>query len=118
MKRKTILNHKDFFVPKSGVFAPGEIFVVLVKPTKFPGDARYGLVVSKRKFKLAVHRNRAKRLLRDWIAYNESLMLPDIDYIFVAFDKVLDTDRDVGRKEMACALKRVARLYKKYGFEN
>ena len=116
MKRKTILNHRDFFVPESDVFARSESFVVLVKPTKFPGDARYGLIVAKRRFKKAVHRNRVKRLLRDWIAYNESLMLPDLDYVFIALDKMLDTERDMGRKSMMHALKRVARLYKKYGF--
>ena len=72
-------------------------------------DARYGVIASKRTFKLAVNRNRAKRLLRDWIADNENLMLPNMDYVFIARAAVLDCSREIGRKKMANALKKISK---------
>jgi ribonuclease P protein component len=90
--------------------AMAECFVVKAKAAKISGDARYGLIVSKRDFKLAVHRNRAKRLMRDWIAFNEDLMSPELDYVFIAYSQVLDCGREVGRKSMADALVKIAEL--------
>ena len=113
MKRKTIRNHKDFFVSSDDFKMTGLYFITKAKPAKIIGDARYGLIASKRTFKLAVQRNRAKRLLRDWIAFNEDLMLPDFDYVFIARFHILDCSRELGRKKMANMLKRIAKLYKK-----
>ena len=72
-------------------------------------DSRYGIIASKRTFKFAVQRNRAKRLLRDWIAFNEDLMLPDMDYIFIARANILNCSRESGRAKMANALKRISK---------
>ena len=55
-------------------------------------------------FKHAVDRNRAKRLIRDWIAYNEKMMRDDWDYIFVIRRDILNADRDSGREAMRKAL--------------
>ena len=115
MKHKTILKHNDFLTPPDCIVGRSEFFIVKTKLAKYPGDSRYGLVVSKRTFKQAVHRNRAKRLLRDWIAYNEDLMLPCLDYIIIAYDKILDAPRDVGRDCMCKAFKKIARLYRLHG---
>ena len=76
------------------------------------GDARYGLIASKRAFKLAVLRNRAKRVIRDWIAANEKLMSPDLDYVFIIHDTVINHNRDEGRKKLARALVRILKLRK------
>ena len=51
-----------------------------------------------------MHRNRAKRLLRDWIAYNENMMLDDKDYVFVARRAILDATRQEGRDAVRKAL--------------
>ena len=69
-------------------------------------------MVPKKTFKLAVHRNRAKRLLRDWIAFNEDLMNPNLDYIFIAYDQIFMASCDVGRKNMKHLLKKIAKAYK------
>ena len=118
MKRKTILNHNDFITPPDCIIGRSEFFIIKTKLAKYPGDARYGIIASKRMFKLAVNRNRAKRILRDWIAYNEDLMLPMLDYIFIAHDRILGAQRDSGRLCMEKSLKRIARIYRKYGNQN
>ena len=113
MKRKTIRDHKDFKTSLGDYKVHSYNMTVKAKPAKILGDARYGLFVPKRTFKLAVDRNRAKRMLRDWIAFNEDLMLPELDYIFVARDPILTRRRDSGRKEMGYSLKKIAYVYKK-----
>ena len=115
MKRKTILKHSDFVTPPDSIIGRSEFFIIRTKLPTIPGDARYGLVAPKRTFKLAVQRNRAKRLLRDWIAYNEDLMLPCLDYIFIACPRILGAQRDLGRERMRKSLKRIAKTYRIYG---
>jgi len=113
MKRKTIRNHKDFLTPPDGITAVTRFAVIKIKPAKIPGDARYGLIVSKKMSKLATTRNRAKRLLRDWIAFNEKLMLSKFDYIFIARVGILNCSREYGRDRMKKAFRRIKRLVKK-----
>ena len=113
MKHKTIRNHKDFFVAPddaNNFVVRTDCAVVKTKSTKEYGNNRYGIVVAKKLFKLAVHRNRAKRLLRDWIAFNEDLMLPDLDYILIARSSVLNFNREQGRKLIGDAFKQIAKL--------
>lgn len=111
MKRKTIRNHKDFFVSSDGLHTTSDCFIVKAKKAALDGDARYGLVASKRVFKLAVDRNRAKRLMRDWIAFNEDLMLSDLDYIFIAHNCLLNCNRESGRAKVAKALDKISKSY-------
>lgn len=80
------------------------MFFVRACPARFPDDPQYGLIVTKRLFKLAVDRNRAKRLLRDWIKFNENGMCNDLDYIFIARHSILNTTRTDGRTAMRKAL--------------
>ena len=108
MKRKTIRNHKDFLTTSSDPTVISSCFIVKAKSAA-KKDARYGIIASKRTFKLAVQRNRAKRLLRDWIAFNEPLMLPDMDYIFVARTSILNCSRENGRKKIATVLKKISK---------
>lgn len=110
MKRKTIRNHKDFLTAPNDLMVLSDCFILKVKPAKIAGDARYGLVVTKKTFKLAVQRNRAKRLLRDWIAFNEQFMLPDLDYIFIARSGILNSDRENGRAQVFRAFKKITKL--------
>ncbi len=115
MKRKTIIKHSDFSTPPDSIVGRSEFFYIKTRLARFPGDARYGLVASKHAFRLAVQRNRAKRLLRDWIRYNEHLMLPCLDYIFIATPKIWDAPRRLGRDRMRKTLKRIAKTYRLYG---
>ena len=108
MKRKTIRNHRDFFTTPDDPSVSNFCFKIKVK-SAVKKDSRYGLIVAKRFFKLATHRNRAKRLLRDWIAYNEHLMHPNKDYIFIARPPILNTTREDGRKKMAISLKKLSK---------
>lgn len=110
MIRKTIRKHEDFVCASDCIIIRCGLFVVKAKPVKISGDARYGLVVSKREFKLATQRNRAKRLIRDWIAHNENLMLPNYDYIFIVNYDVLTSTRANGRYEVKWALKKITKL--------
>jgi len=111
MKRKTIRNHKDFCMPKNGLRVSMGDFIVKAISTRKPDDPRYGLVVSKRNFKFAVQRNRAKRLMRDWIMANEHLMLPDLDYVFIIYNSVLECDRKKGRRKVKRALVKITKMY-------
>jgi len=113
MKRKTIRNHKDFFVSCGNLKSAADYFMLKAKPAKIPGDARYGLIITKKTFKSAVLRNRAKRMMRDWIAFNEHWMSPDLDYVFILYASVLKCDRELGRKTVAKSLKRVAKTHRK-----
>lgn len=113
MKRKTIRNHKDFIVPRDCISARSDLFLIKTKTAKIPGDARYGIVVSKHNFKSAVQRNRAKRLLRDWIAYNEDLMNQNLDYIFIVNNTILDVNRDLGRAKVKSAFEKITKQYDK-----
>jgi len=90
-----------------------DFFVVKAQSEKIPGHARYGLIASKRIFKLAVERNRAKRLARDWLTVHEDLMLPDFDYVFILQKPILNCHREFGRRNMKRSLKNIARTYRK-----
>ncbi len=90
-------------------------FIIRAKVAKYPDDPRYGLTATKRTFKHAVDRNRAKRLLRDWLRFNEKYLIPEYDYVFIARHAIVDTNptRDAGRDAMGRALRYIQREYKK-----
>ncbi|MDR0741618.1 MAG: ribonuclease P protein component [Rickettsiales bacterium] len=103
--RNTLKKHQDFAMAESDPTAKAKFFIIRAHPTLFQGDARYGLVATKKTFKLAVHRNRAKRCLRVWIREKESLLNPDFDYVFIARRAILDATKDIGIAAMTKALK-------------
>ncbi len=104
MIRDTIKRHEDFAMGENDPVGKCAYFLVRAKPAKYPDDARYGLIVTKKTFKHAVDRNRAKRLIRDWIAFNERMMRPEWDYVFIIRRAILDADRTSGRVAMKKAL--------------
>ncbi len=104
MKRDTIKNHADFAMGENDPTARCAYFLVRAKPAKFSDDARYGIIVTKKTFKHAVDRNHAKRLLRDWLAFNEKMLRPEWDYVFIIRRAILDADRTAGRVAMKKAL--------------
>lgn len=109
--RKTIKNHADFAITPDDLSGLSSFFIVRAKHTLFPNDARYGLVATKRTFRHAVDRNRAKRLLRDWIRFHADMMLPDMDYVFVARAPILKASREEGRTAMRKALHWIQKTY-------
>lgn len=102
--RDTIKNHKHFIMHPDDPVAKSSYFLVRVCPTRWPGNAQYGLIVTKRTFRHAVDRNRAKRLLREWIRRYENYMRPDLDYIFIARAPILGATRDQGYESIRKAL--------------
>ncbi|MBR5153654.1 MAG: ribonuclease P protein component [Alphaproteobacteria bacterium] len=104
MKRNTIKNHADFAPNNNDPTARCAFFLARTKSAKFPDDPRYGMIVTKKSFKHAVDRNRAKRLLRDWIEFNENMMCPEWDYVFVIRRDILSASRTEGRDAMKKAL--------------
>ena len=104
MKRDTIKNHNDFLAGPNDPTARCAYFLVRKKLAKYPDDARYGMIVTKKTFKHAVDRNRAKRMLRDWIAFNEDMMQPAWDYVFIIRRDILGASRTDGRVAMKKAL--------------
>jgi len=111
--RNTIKNHLDFETDRNLPVAGADFFTVRTKMAKFPDDPRYGLVVSKRNFRYAVQRNRAKRLLRDWIQFANEYMCPEFDYVFFARASILDKNitREIGREAMVSALKKIKKQH-------
>ena len=87
--RNTIKNHKDFTIENEDATARCAYCLIRARHIRFPGDPQYGLVVTKRTFRNAVDRNRAKRLLREWIRQNERHMRDDLDYVFIARSMIL-----------------------------
>lgn len=110
--RNTIKNHADFAMTPDDLSGMSAYFIVRAKPAKYQNDARYGLVVTKRTFKHAVDRNRAKRLLREWIRHHENMLMPEFDYVFVARHKILNVAYDQGAESMGKALHWIKKTYK------
>lgn len=110
--RDTIKSHADFHTTDDDPSAKESFFVVRAKPARFPTNPRVGFVATKHTFKLAVERNRAKRLLRDWVRYHERLMCPEFDYIFIARHMILNATRPAGRVAMENALNHIMCKYR------
>ena len=109
--RNTIKNHKDFAFPENGPSVVTPLFIARARKTMWPGDARYGLIVTKRTMKLAVERNRAKRLIRTWLRGNNEIMRLDMDYIFILRRAILDADfvsgMEIVKKSLKCLDKKL-----------
>jgi len=118
MIRDTIKKHSDFAATDNNPSARCAYFLIRAKPAKFPNDARYGLIVTKKSFRLAVTRSRAKRLLRDWIAFHERMMCPGMDYIFIARPAIITATRDDGRTAMRKALNYIRKTVRAQKTEN
>lgn len=102
--RNTIKKHSDFIMPENCPTVRTNLFIIKLNKTKFPKDPRFGLVATKKTFPLAVQRNRAKRLLRAWLIETESLLNPDMDYVFIARSAILESKKPDGVSVMKKAL--------------
>jgi ribonuclease P protein component len=105
--RQTIKKHPDFACAENDLTFKCPLFIARARPTKWDGDAKYGLIVTKRTFRHAVDRNRAKRLLRVWIRLNLAYMSPEMDYIFIARHDILNASLPDGSGLMKRAIKKL-----------
>ena len=102
--RNTIKKHSDFIMPETCLVAKTVFFIAKANKTKFPNDARFGLIATKKTFPLATQRNRAKRLLRAWLNETEYLLNPEKDYVFIARSSILSADKSTGINSLKKAL--------------
>ncbi len=109
MKNKKTLNHREFHTAPDAPTVINGFFIMKIKPARIPGFSRFGVASPKKTFKLAIHRNRARRLLRDWIAFNKDFFSGDYDYIFIARAQTLNCNRETGRKLVYDAIKKMAK---------
>ncbi|MCL1902083.1 MAG: ribonuclease P protein component [Alphaproteobacteria bacterium] len=117
--RNTIKKHSDFIHDADAPKFITEFFILKVRATRFPGDARYGITATKRTFKHATDRNRAKRKLRAWLrtcenaipvnATSRDPMSPDLDYVFIARSAILDAKLPDGVELMKKALRKLGK---------
>ena len=109
--RDTIKKHSDFLMSDEDPTARSPYFFVRAKHARFPENPRVGFTATKRTFKLAVERNRAKRLLRDWVRFHNDLMCDMFDYVFIARPQILEATRESGRIAIEKALRYIAYKY-------
>jgi len=83
-----------------------DFFIARARPTMFE-TGRYGLVATKKTFKHAVDRNRAKRLLRAWIAECKTDMGDKTDFVFIARTAILGATKPDGVAMMRKAVKKI-----------
>jgi len=105
--RPIIKKFKDFALDDNDPTFRTEFFVARARKTKWPGDAKYGIKVTKKTLKRAVDRNRGKRMLRVWIRGCEKYMSPDLDYIFIVRAGILHADFTLAQNLMRSALKKL-----------
>jgi ribonuclease P protein component len=106
--RSTIKKFADFQMPEDAPIFRTEFFVVLMRPTKWPGNAQYGIKATKKTLKFAADRNLAKRRLRALIREYEHMLSPDMDYVFIVRANLALGEFSKIRQMMKLALKKIA----------
>lgn len=109
--RDTIKKHTDFLMSETDPSARSAYFIVRAKKARFADNPRVGFTATKHTFRFAVQRNRAKRLMRDWVRFCSDLLAPEFDYVFIARPPILEASRDSGRDAMFKALQHITRKY-------
>jgi ribonuclease P protein component len=105
--RETIKKHKDFAMTEDEPKFVCMLFIARARLTKWSGNAKYGLIATKKTFRHAVDRNRAKRLLRAWIRSHAEKMSPNMDYVFIARRPILDASLPQGTDFVRKAIKKL-----------
>ncbi|MCL1785588.1 MAG: ribonuclease P protein component [Alphaproteobacteria bacterium] len=105
--RTVIKKYKDFELSDNDPTFRTEFFIARARPTRWPGDAKYGIKSTKKTLRRAVDRNRGKRMLRVWIRGCEKYMSPDLDYIFIVRARILDADFTLAQNLMRTAMKKL-----------
>jgi ribonuclease P protein component len=100
--KNTLKSRRDFDFNDAG-FAAMPAIIVKWKPKRLEAP-RYGMVATKKTFKTAVKRNRARRLIRAWLA--ECGLPAACDIIVIARAPILETGKKDGVAQMKKALKK------------
>lgn len=88
--RKILKKHSEFLKDTGFNNIKTEFFILKTRPCIFKKDPRYGIITTKKVFKLAIERNRAKRRLKaSLIILNEKLS-DELDYIFILKKSILN----------------------------
>ncbi|MDR3208465.1 MAG: ribonuclease P protein component [Rickettsiales bacterium] len=101
--KNTIKSHRDFnFEGEKSISTPA--FIMKYRK-KLRETGEYGLVVSKKIFPHAVQRNRAKRMLREWL---RGCVPPnDFDILLIARTEILQTPMPTGARQMKAIVKKI-----------
>jgi ribonuclease P protein component len=95
--------HRDFnFEGADSAVTPA---MVAKYRKKLHETGEFGLVVSKKVFPRAVQRNRAKRLMREWIRKCE--MPRETDILLIARPKIMQTTLSDGVRQMKSVVRRI-----------
>lgn len=104
--RKTLSRRIDFInISKQIPTFVCDFFILKIRHSIIINNGKYGIVASKKTFEhSAIKRNRAIRLIREWIRLNKEQLNSNIDYVFIARHKILESSLDTGLKYMKQAL--------------
>ncbi|RMF18200.1 MAG: ribonuclease P protein component [Gammaproteobacteria bacterium] len=85
--------------------------LLLARPNTL-GHPRIGVIVSKKASKRAVHRNRFKRLVREFFRHNQA-SLPALDIICIARQDAMALDNPVLTRRLAKAFRKLNERYER-----
>jgi ribonuclease P protein component len=104
--RETLSRTKDFMrLKESNAFFRTHLFVI--NAAKSETDGKYGLIASKKTFKNAINRNRARRLMREWLRLNVEMLQKNTDYVFVLRSSILNAGLEDGLKQTVNAISKI-----------
>jgi ribonuclease P protein component len=101
--KNTIKLHRDFNFEGAGSAVTPSMIAKYRKKLHDTGE--FGLVVSKKVFPRAVQRNRAKRLMREWI--RKCKMPGGLDILLIARPQIMKTSLPEGVRHMKSVIRRV-----------
>ncbi|MDR2685967.1 MAG: ribonuclease P protein component [Rickettsiales bacterium] len=105
--RRSFSNRADFIrLKESGKFARTSFFIMNFAPAR-EIPARYGLIAVKKSFGTAISRNRARRLMREWLRLSAGLLDPNMDYALVLMPEILRAKKEDGLRELERAVKKL-----------
>lgn len=85
------------------------LFTILAKPNQLT-HPRIGLTIAKKRVKLAVHRNRIKRCVRDSFRLHQH-QLPAVDLVLMVKGDISNTPNDELLKQLERLWQKIARQY-------
>jgi ribonuclease P protein component len=94
----------------SATFKIGQSHFLLLACPNGLDHARLGLVIAKKKVRLAVQRNRIKRVTRDSFRHQQA-SLPPVDLVMIARQDLADLDNATLQQALLDAWKRLGRKF-------
>ncbi|MCL2629104.1 MAG: ribonuclease P protein component [Alphaproteobacteria bacterium] len=105
--RESFKKRADFLRLKDcGASFVARFFIANAAPAR-EIPARYGITASLSTFDNSVKRNRARRLMREWLRLEADALDPGKDYSFVLRAAILNAKREEGVKELKKVLEKL-----------